>query len=234
MGLMKVYILHGWTYNQDKWLPLKKILEEKTKYPVEILDIPGLTGQIDRSWTIDDYVDWLYQKVQKEKTINLIGGSNGGRISMNFVIKYPKLISHLFLIDSAGVYQSSLIYRSKNFIFKLIAKMGKIFIKSQRLKIILYKMNRTNDYVLASDIMKNTLVNLITSDKQLDITQVKVPTTIIWGENDSITPLWMGKQINQKINNSKLFIIKNAHHSPQFTNTEEVAKIIIKSLSFRT
>ena len=211
---MKVYILHGWTYNQDKWLPLKKILEEKTKYPVEILDIPGLTGQIDRSWTIDDYVDWLYQKVKKEK--------------------YPKLISHLFLIDSAGVYQSSLIYRSKNFIFKLIAKMGKIFIKSQRLKIILYKMNRTNDYVLASDIMKNTLVNLITSDKQLDITQVKVPTTIIWGENDSITPLWMGKQINQKINNSKLFIIKNAHHSPQFTNTEEVAKIIIKSLSFRT
>jgi|SRR3989344_3052631 len=234
MGLMKVYILHGWTYNQDKWLPLKKILEEKTKYPVEILDIPGLTGQIDRSWTIDDYVDWLYQKVKKEKYINLIGGSNGGRISMNFVIKYPKLISHLFLIDSAGVYQSSLIYRSKNFIFKLIAKMGKIFIKSQRLKIILYKMNRTNDYVLASDIMKNTLVNLITSDKQLDITQVKVPTTIIWGENDSITPLWMGKQINQKINNSKLFIIKNAHHSPQFTNTEEVAKIIIKSLSFRT
>lgn len=231
---MKVYILHGWTYNQDKWLPLKKILEEKTKYPVEILDIPGLTGQIDRSWTIDDYVDWLYQKVKKEKYINLIGGSNGGRISMNFVIKYPKLISHLFLIDSAGVYQSSLIYRSKNFIFKLIAKMGKIFIKSQRLKIILYKMNRTNDYVLASDIMKNTLVNLITSDKQLDITQVKVPTTIIWGENDSITPLWMGKQINQKINNSKLFIIKNAHHSPQFTNTEEVAKIIIKSLSFRT
>lgn len=229
--MKKIYILHGWTYNKTKWLPLKASLEKKLKIQVELLDIPGLTGKIDKPWSIEDYVQWMYDKTKNSKgKVVLIGGSNGGRICLNFTLKYQDRVSHLFLIDSAGIYRDDILYVLKNFVFKIIAKIGKLFTHKERLKMFLYKLNRDNDYVLASDVMKKTLVSLISSDKKLDLTKIKAPTTIIWGENDKTTPLWMGKRMNTLIVHSRFFIIKNARHSPQFTNTKEVIDIISNTI----
>ena len=70
------------------------------------------------------------------------------------------------------------------------------------------------------------MINLMEADKTLEIEKILASTIIIWGRKDSITPLSDAKILNQKIINSKLYIINNARHSPQFTNPEETAGII--------
>ena len=84
MGIMKILILHGWSYSTDKWAPCLKLLESHGARP-ELLKIPGLTAPIDRPWTLEDYVRWLKEKTGDEKVI-LIGHSNGGRISLAFTL----------------------------------------------------------------------------------------------------------------------------------------------------
>lgn len=234
-GKPKIFILHGWTYSKSKWAPFVSLLKNRGLTPI-LLNIPGLTEEINRPWTIDDYVNWLYKKLEKDpamagqEKIVLIGHSNGGRIAMAFAIKYPDKVSKLILIDSAGIYHNEIFLRIKRSVFKAASKVGKKLITSKKAMDLIYLLAGEKDYKNASPEMKKTVINLIESDKAFKIDRISVPTIIIWGKNDRVTPVSDGKILNEKIVNSKLFIIDDARHSPQFTNPEKVAEIISENL----
>ena len=44
--------------------------------------------------------------------------------------------------------------------------------------------------------------------------QVKAPTLLIWGKNDTITPPFVGEKFNELIQNSKLVMIDECGHAP--------------------
>lgn len=222
--LKKVLLLHGWTYTTNKWQPFIKALEKK-KIKAQLLKIPGLTQDLKQVWTLDDYVKWLLKKVSKDKCI-LIGHSNGGRIALAFGLRYPERVEKLILIDSAGIYHKTIYINFKRNIFKIIAKLGKKITNSPTLRKILYKIARESDYEKASPIIRQTMVNLITTDLTNKLSQIKIPTLLIWGENDRTTPLSDGKKLHQLVKDSKLKIIKNARHSPQFTHVSQVVEEI--------
>ncbi len=226
--MYKVYILHGWAYSTEKWAPFLKLLEHD-KISFEMLKIPGLTTPLDEVWNLSNYVEWLEKKTKSQEQIVLLGHSNGGRIALAFTLKNPKKVSKLILIDSAGIYHNEMAIRMKRLIFKKLSSFKKIAYNSL-LKNALYKFTREADYNKATPVMKKTMQNLIESDLSSKISDVKVPTTIIWGENDTTTQLSDGKVMNKEIMDSKIFIIKGARHSPQFTNPEEVFEIINSEL----
>ena len=226
METMNIFILHGWTYSTEKWNPFVDLLKQKG-IEVNLLKIPGLTEEIDREWIIDDYVSWLKKITDKTKDkIILIGHSNGGRIALNFALKYPDKLSNLILIDSAGIYHNELLIKIKRLVFGHIAKVGNKLNSSEIFKTLLYKIVGESDYKNATPVMKQTMINLINSDKFLSLGKVEVPTSIIWGREDKTTPLSDGKLMHKLIKNSNLQIIEDARHSPMFTNPEEAAKII--------
>ena len=227
--MKKVFILHGWSYSTEKWQPFINLLKQKGA-EVNILKIPGLTEDLNHVWTIEDYVSWLKKTIESNKVI-LIGHSNGGRIALNFAIKYPQNIEKLILMDSAGIFRNDLAIRAKRMIFKSITKVGKKLTSSQRLKNILYKIVGESDYKNATPIMKQAMVNLINSDKLLNLDGVAVPTLIIWGREDKTTPLSDGILMNKLIKNSRLEIIENARHSPMFTHPNQVAETITNNLA---
>lgn len=221
---MEIIILHGWATETDKWNLFLKELSDKGFKP-NLLKIPGLTEKINRVWDLDDYVDWLKKKIGNKIAI-LLSHSNGGRIALAFANKYPKNVKNLILIDSAGIYHNELSLRLKRFIFRNIAKVGKRISRSETLRKLIYKIAREGDYSHATPSQRKTMLNLINTDLSEIIKKVKVLTLIIWGGEDKVTPLSDGRLIHSLIKNSKLKIIRGARHSPQFTNPEEVAKII--------
>lgn len=227
----KIIILHGWTYSVEKWQTFLNILEKKG-FEITILRVPGLTSENDKVWRTEDYVNWLYKKIEKEKEkVVILGHSNGGRIALNFAIKYPKKVEKLILIDSAGIYHNELPLALKRVIFRTLAKLGKKLTSSNILKNILYKLSGESDYNNASVNMKQTMLNLLNSDKSLKLEEIQIPTLIIWGKEDKITPLSDGILMDNLIKNSKLEIIENAKHSPQFTHPNQVAEAIINNLA---
>jgi len=228
--MKKIIILHGWTNNLDKWRPFVDDLKTKG-FSVNLLKIPGLTESLKEVWKLEDYVKWLKNITDKEKEkIILIGHSNGGRISLSFTNLYPEKVEKLILLDSAGIYHNELQHRIKIFAFKTLAKIGKKISSSKTLEDLLYKFAREGDYRKSNPIMKQTMINLLNSNKDLNIFRISVPTLIIWGKEDKITPLSDGKLMNELIKNSKLEVISGAKHSPMFTHTQEVAKIIYEYL----
>lgn len=226
--MKKIFILHGWTYTADKWQKCITYMKSAGFDPV-VLPIPGLTERTHIVWTLNDYVEWLKKKLReegKEKAI-IVGHSNGGRIALSFAAKYPEKLKRLILIDSAGIYHNELPIRLKRFFFRIIAKLGKKITSSTRLKNLLYKAARESDYKNATPQMKQTMIHLISCDLTPQLSKIKTPTLIIWGEYDTSTPLSDGKRMHNLIKNSQFYIVKEARHSPQFTHTEKVCKYIL-------
>src|SRR3989344_8358125 len=226
LGTMnKILILHGWSYSTEKWEPFLNLMSDKDLNP-QLLGIPGLTEPTDRVWTLEDYVEWLKEKVGQRKAI-LIGHSNGGRLALAFALKYPERVKHLVLIDSAGIRHNELPIRFKRFVFKSLAKFGKKLTTSEAVRSFFYKLAGVSDYKEAGPEMLETMVNLISVDLRPDLHRITTPTLIIWGGEDKITPFSDAKLMYELIPNSRIHVIKGARHSPQFTHPKEVcAKIV--------
>lgn len=230
-NMKKLFILHGWTYSLEKWQSFLEMAKKTGIEPI-MLNIPGLTSKNDKIWNIENYVNWLKEIFNKEKgKVVLLGHSNGGRIAINFSLKYPEKVEKLILIDSAGIYHNELPLALKRVVFRILAKFGKKLTSSPVLKTAFYKLTRETDYKDATPNMKQTMLNMINSDKLLKPEKVQTPTLIFWGRDDKITPLSDGKLMHKLIKNSKLEIIENASHSPQFTHPNEVADLIVNNLT---
>ena len=193
---------------------------------VEQLAVPGLTEKTDKVWTLPEYVDWLYEKLGGDSAPILIGHSNGGRIALAFAAKYPGRLKTLILIDSAGIRRNELPIRLKRFVFGLAAKIGKKLTRCETFRNLLYRLARESDYKNASPLMRETMANVISVDLTDQISKIKTPTLIIWGDNDRMTPLSDGKLMHKLIQTSTLHIITGTGHSPHFTHAPEVAKKI--------
>ncbi|MFS8159000.1 MAG: alpha/beta fold hydrolase [Candidatus Roizmanbacteria bacterium] len=226
----KIFILHGWAYSTEKWKPLINLLEN-ANYEVVMLEIPGLTASIDRPWTMDDYVQWLYGKLENEKDSILLGHSNGGRITLAYASRHPERIKHLVLIDSAGIRHNNPLIRLKRLVFKGLAKVGKLFLYSETSRSLLYKIVGESDYNKATPVMKKTMEYLIAQDLSPLLPAIKTPTLIIWGEKDTSTPLSDGVKMNSLIKKSQIFSLPLAGHSPQFTHPEIVADKVLEFIS---
>jgi len=143
--MKKIFILHGWAYSTERWKPfIDELARNDTK--TDMLKIPGLTAPLNEVWNIDKYVEWLEKILSKEKEpVILLGHSNGGLISIAYVLKYPENVRQLILIDSTAIYHNDIAIRLKRLLFMAAAKTGKTITKSLLMRKILYKVARAHD-----------------------------------------------------------------------------------------
>ncbi len=220
---MDLYIVHGWTYTTDYWEETLKLLEE-SGYKVKMLRVPGLTEPSRRVWTIDEYVEWADREIPDGAIA--LGHSNGGRILLNLCSKNPKKLEHLILLSSAGIYEKSL----KKSIVRTIAKIGKPLKKIPGVGKVFHKLTGSTDYDKAPANMKKTLTNMLSSDKNLDISKVTTKTSIIWGKQDNITPPRHAEKIKASLPDATLEYFDDWNHAPYIKHPDELAKAIAKIL----
>ena len=89
-----LYIIHGWTYTVEPWEKTLELLKNKG-VKVEMLNVPGLTTESKKIWTIDDYVAWANRNLPDGAVA--LGHSNGGRILLNLCSKNPEKLKKLIL-----------------------------------------------------------------------------------------------------------------------------------------
>ena len=78
--------------------------------------------------------------------------------------------------------------------------------------------------------MKETYLKVISDDLSHKLSSIKVPTTIIWGDKDTLTPVEDAYFIHQKIRHSELVVFPGIQHALQMEVPEALTKKIIKQL----
>ena len=223
--MSKLYIIHGWAYSIEPWQTTVDILREAGIDVVQ-LRVPGLTSPSDASWDIDGYVDWLHGELADAKHPIVLGHSNGGRIAMHYLATYPDHFKHLILLSSAGIEIDSGKLSLKRRVFRLATKILSPLKAIPLLRKIVYRLLRS-DYGNAPKNMQVTLRNMLASDRTFDPSFISTPTSILWGEEDTVTPPRMGRKLHSLIHSSSFKLMPGWQHAPYRTHARQLANEII-------
>jgi len=166
--------------------------------------------------------------------IHLLGNSLGGHVALLHILKHPARIKSLILTGSSGLFESGMgdtypkrgdyeyIKTKTQLTFYDPSKATKelvdeVFeITTNRLKVI-------KIIALAKSAIRNNLGE--------ELNEIKQPTLLVWGHNDTITPPFVGREFNRLIPNSELHFIDKCGHAPMMEVPEEFNKILYQFLT---
>jgi len=229
-----IVILHGWGSSSRSWEKVAEVLEGEG-FSVFVPNLPGFGGTKPpkKNWGTDEYGEWVtkYIEMINRENIILLGHSFGGRIAIRLGAQGNiSNVIGLILVGAAGIRH----YRAKEQAAGWAARKAK-FLKTipgyEYLRWFFYRfVLRKKDYFEARGMMREVLKRVVGEDLAPLLKEIKLPTLIIWGERDKMTPLEDGYLMSQEINGSSLRIVPNAGHALNLEKPEELAEIIINSL----
>lgn len=211
-----VLILHGWGANCKAVEPIFRML--MPCFRVCSVDLPGFGESAipPENWTVYSYVDFIAEFIQKigMKTPVLIGHSFGGRLAIILAGRKIIDINKMILIDSAGILpKRGIDYYAKVYTYKALKKVGKLVSKfSVQLEEKMKGKMGSSDYRNANPTMRKIMVRVVNEDLTYLMENISVPTLLIWGENDDATPVSDGKQMEKKMQDAGLVVLKDAGH----------------------
>lgn len=219
-------LLHGWGGSKNSLEELDSKLRS-FGYSTLRLEMPGhgKTPTMQNPWNMKDFCMWVKDELNR-KNINdyiLIGHSFGGRIIIDGVINEFLHPQKIVLIDSSGIRPKNSL---KKTFWKTASKLPGIKILISPFKSLIYKyIIREKDYANTKGQLKETFKIINEAYYNEKVSRISLPTLIIWGKDDSVTPLWMGQQLHEKIAHSQLIVLEGTHSLP-IKNTKEVAQVI--------
>jgi pimeloyl-ACP methyl ester carboxylesterase len=213
-----IVLLHGWGADIQSFAQIASKL--KSDFRVIRIDFPGFGGSElpPVGWHVIDYATMLQSFLSKLDITHIhgiIGHSFGGRVAIKAIGAGLIEPSRLILMGSAGVKHSNTL---RNHAFNAVAKLGKtvtalpgLSVVRTRLRRQLYNAAGSTDYLDAGP-MRQVFLSTIGEDLQADARTISVKTLLIWGENDSDTPVSDGQLLAAATPHSKLEVIPNAGH----------------------
>lgn len=186
--------------------------------------------------TVNGLEKFVYKfiEVKDYKNVHLLGNSLGGHVGILHALRHPERIKSLTLTGSSGLFENGMgdtypkrgdyeyIRKKTELTFYDPAKATKELVDevydivNSRLKVI-------KIIALAKSAIRNNLGE--------ELSQIKQPTLLIWGNNDTITPPFVGREFNKLIPNSELHFIDKCGHAPMMEVPDEFNEILHKFLA---
>jgi pimeloyl-ACP methyl ester carboxylesterase len=232
-GKKTILVLHGWGSSIKSWQSLLESVSD-VQFTTYFLELPGFGNSKPptKPWQVSDYANFIsaFVKQIKPNHLYLVVHSFGARIATDILSTNKVKVEKAIYIGAAGIKPKLNLFQkfSKKFskYFKVIADRPFFRPIFNVLRIIVYKLHRSGDYLKVSGVMKQTFLKVIEKDYSKDLENIEIPVRLIWGENDSYTQLWMGNLMNQQIPNSEIIIIPDGKHGIHLQNPDVVLQNI--------
>ncbi len=224
MTKLHLIILPGWEQDRSHWQSVLSKLETVTA--VRVLELPGFGSEplIDDNWGVPEYTQWVYQKLQQlpstrdfaEPNLIFLGHSFGGRVAHYLACKYqPQWLKGLILYAAPILYRPNWLTRLQNYLSKVGNFLGLLKLVPNRIKKLFY----SDDLQRSQQSGKEKILRQVVAFDQTDfLTQNTYPTVLLWGEQDSVVPLNMAKELHAKLSHSRLIVLPKQGHHFHLTN----------------
>lgn len=161
--------------------------------------------------------------------VHLLGNSLGGHVGLVYVLKHPERVKSLILTGSSGLFENGMgdtypkrgdkeYIRNKTALTFYDPKMATEELVNEVFEITNNRLKVIKIIALAKSAIRNNLGE--------ELNQIKQPTCLIWGNNDTITPPFVGKEFNKLIPNSELHFVDKCGHAPMMEVPDEFNKIL--------
>jgi 3-oxoadipate enol-lactonase len=221
---------HGFTTTSEFWREQVEVFAKD--YFVVAINLPGhgiSPAPTERAYTMDAFVDDLYAVFVALKLHDavLVGLSMGGTISQHFALKHGDLLNKLVLVGATphglgadvdasnvldAIAEDGVEKASQNVIDRSFAgSANPALLEFARKEVV-----QTPGYVARA-----AIVSLNDADSRDSLMHIGIPTLVICGEEDIITPPSESHELAKGIPDATLLLIRDAGHFPMLEKPAE-------------
>ena len=239
-GENRVVLLHGWGCDMKMMAPVAEALMKT--YRVLLVDFPGHgeSGRPPEPWGVPEYAACLKELLKRLGFFpcSVIAHSFGCRITAWLAAEEPQLFDRIVFTGAAGIRPKQTEAAQKR-----SAEYKKLKKQCERLRHIpflraaadkfekkLREKYGSRDYNALDDEMKKTFVKVINLDLTDLYEKFNASTLLIWGDSDTETPLWMGKEMEKRIPDAGLVVFEGGTHFAYLEQLQRFNTIVCQFL----
>lgn len=159
----------------------------------------------------------------------IMGNSLGGHVALVYTLKNPEMVTKLILTGSSGLFEDSMggSYPKRGNYDYIRERVAYTFYDpAVATKELVDEVFETTNSIpkclrivaIAKSAQRNNLAT--------DIPNIKVPTLLVWGLNDTITPAMVAHEFNRLIPNSTLRFVDKCCHAPMMEQPEKFNTLV--------
>jgi pimeloyl-ACP methyl ester carboxylesterase len=235
-----VVLLHGLGSSKEDWLAVVGPLSKNHR--LLIPDQIGF-GHSDKplvSYSVQIFVDFLdeFLRQMKVEKASLVGESLGGWVSALYVTEISgtdrvSVVDKLVLADAAGLKQKGPIpdfntsLQSSGRLLKSLF-YDSSWINDERIRqSFAHRLAANDGYTIQSFLNNPALASELLDDK---LSQIRVPTLVVWGKQDQIVPFSSGEKYAAGIPGARLVAFDKCGHIPKAEKTAEFVSAVMAFL----
>lgn len=194
-----------------------------------IYDLPVLNTNLA---SIAKFVARFIDEVVGEPA-TVVGNSMGGHVGLILTLSRPDLVKNLVLTGSSGLYE-------RTFGDSFPRKNDRDYIKKKAQEVFYDPAIATEDLVdevfaIVNDRGKGIKTvmlarSAIKHNVEKELHKIKVPTCIIWGKQDNVTPPEVAIEMDRLIPNAQLFWLDHCGHAAMMEKPDEFNEILFRWL----
>ncbi len=227
----EMVLLHGLFGALSNWDSVQPLMAQYSR-PIA-LQLPILTGHQSevKIKALALYTEYFVRS-KNLAPVALCGNSLGGHVALRLCLAAPELVDCMILAGTSGLYEHS--------VDALPVRPGREFVAEHMTRVFFsdkFVTDHAIDEITTILEERAHVLNLIHAarsakkDNLKDLLgQIKVPTLLLWGEDDEITTPKVAEMFHDLIPNSKLVMVKDCGHAPMIEHpgwfAEEVKKFL--------
>lgn len=226
-------LLHGLFGALSNWEAVVNKFSSKFRVVIPMLPIYTMPIKEAGLEGLRKYVEEFVEAMQLKKMI-IMGNSLGGHVALLYALQNEETVDKLILTGSSGLFENAMggSYPRRGSYDYIKERVEYTFynpqVASKELVDEVFETTRSipmcmRIVAIAKSAQRNNLAN--------DLHKIKVPTLLVWGLNDTITPPMVAHDFNRLIEKSKLRFIDKCCHAPMMEHPEKFNDLVDEFIS---
>jgi pimeloyl-ACP methyl ester carboxylesterase len=217
-----VILVHGLAGSARWWTPTIPSLAERFRvYAVDLVGFGATTSQ--HSFTLGDAATFLTRWMDRVgiDRASVVGYSMGGFIAADLAANFPNRVDRLVLVDATLFPSGFGVLRPTVGLARTI-----LGLPTRLLLTLLADSVRAGPVAILA-----AASQLLTTDIWSKLSQIHAPTLVIWGDDDAIVPVSMGRQLSQRIPKAEFVVLHGTDHNPMWRCPDEFNRLVADFLA---
>lgn len=235
-------LVHGWAFGAAVFTPLATRLREVAN--IHFVELPGYGSNFDCEASSAELADWLYNNTPADAM--WLGWSMGAMLSVTVALKFPEHIEKLILVGgtpkfangedwSKGVDQVVLDQFKREIPHnteRLLRRFTQLVLSPDNQPEACRSLSRlvTAGGGVSTVALLRDIKLLAEMDLRRQLSSLNVPTTLVHGCADNVTPVAASKVFSDLCNRSVLKLLPNLGHGMFFTHPDLFSELVTAEL----
>ena len=218
----RLLLLHGWGCAIRHFEPI--IRELSPAYRITALDFPahGESSPPPEPWDVHRFAAMVAALLEQDSLAptHVVAHSFGARVALCLASEHPELVQRMILTGAAGLKAEASEEKKKK---QAAYQRGKRLVQwfgqlpgmekaANGMRERLIQKYGSADYAALSPEMRATFSRIVSEDLSPLLPRVQAETLLVFGSEDTETPLWMGQRMEKEIPDAGLVVFEGRSH----------------------